>query len=466
MKISLEKLVWKLLGLSILATLVNGLSGPIPINELGLELWTYVAAVFMAAVWWMVLRRGKAHAPITKNFFRIQAFFLILLVVSLALNFGDILSGYTNGTSAVLKFLAASIVYGYSLLFALSISVLIDREGIEGGLDKLARVFVVLAWVAIVVGAFEIATWFAPELRRAFISFRGIYSIRPAGEFLRLNGLSYEPSFFSAVQLCAFPWVVYDLQRRRLARNYLLIVLLLGLSYVSGSRTHLIGSGVLLTSIFIMGAGRWGRRTQQVATTGLVLSFFVLGPALPAIILNQLSVGSSVSDITRATLAGEAIEAGFNNPLGLGFGQSNAAAVAGLDGGGFPSWELDSYFNGENGDDLPPVYSWFARAIAEFGIIGYGAIAISACFGIVRCVGKAARQKATRPLVLLLILNVAAFFAIGVSTETYRFFALWGAMIVAACIKTISRSEISAPIVAGKKRRRIVLRRPSLGQSS
>ncbi|MEQ9637524.1 MAG: hypothetical protein RLW68_15765 [Devosia marina] len=419
--------------LLILSIPFNGIPAPLQIGELSRDGFFYASLPYFAlqVLAWLQRPRLDIFGPLLRS----QGAYIVLIVLSLLINLPSILANSYGSRTGMERYVLSVMVFVYYFLLAVALYAHARNAGIERFLAWLTRAFTALAAGLAALGVTEVISWNITAIRPAWESMRRIVAADATSVIGRLDGVSLEPSFNAFALLACIPWLALDnahIRARRLRQ--LLLVLLVLLCLLSGARTAYVGLAAMAAGYLL-----WRGMLRSALPRGwdgglMVVSAFALGTIVPVYAFTQIGPGESISNITRSFLMMGAIDAGWSQLWGHGFGQVGFYMVQNTSSAVQYSWELVDFFAGSRHGELPPIFSWYARTFGEFGVLGFIALGASFSLSVTSLFGRAGRSTdpLTQKLFLVAALMASQFLAIAFSIETVRIAQYWVGWVLIA----------------------------------
>jgi len=344
------------------------------------------------------------------------------------------------------RYVLSVMVFAYYFLLAVALYAHAQNAGVDRFLAWLTRAFTALATGLAALGVVEVISWTVTTIRPAWEAMRRIVAADATIAIGRLSGVSLEPSFNAFALLSCIPWLLVFREKGTTLGSYklLLVGAILALCLISGSRTALAGLAAMAIAYLL--TQRWARAFFHGGSAGpvLVIGAFALGILVPIYAYLQIGPNESISNITRSFLMMGAIQGGWDQFWGQGFGQTGFFVVQVASSAVQYSWELLDFFAGERYGDLPPLFSWYARSFGEFGIVGYMLLCTSFAISL-NALSKHAHKTTglDRRLPTISILIFAQFLGVAFSIESLRIPQYWLAWALIS-IALVQRQQYSS----------------------
>jgi hypothetical protein len=411
----------------------NGIRPILSVGELSSEGLFYSLLIYIMCLVPCALQKFKFTD--VANLFESQKIYILLIAVSIIFHLNLIEFNSYGDRTGLERYVLSVATYAFYFVAFCVMLMQARIVGVERFVNWLAGAFVVLGVGLSIISTIELASWFSDALHDLFLAFRSIFVIEPKAEPFRLAGVSMEPSFNAFALLACVPWVAYRAVGGRL-RYRLLAGFLIILCLLSGARTAYVGLAAMGVA-FVLAKGLL-RRPLPGGLDGalLVLAAFVLGVVTPVFLYANIDAESSISTVTRSYMGMAAISAGLENIWGQGYGQVAFSVVRQVSSLIQYSWELADFYQGSRYGQLPPLFSWYARTIGEFGIVGYAILSLSFALTAKRIFqyGHRATNTFERQLFVIAALLIAQFLAIGLSIESIRVPQYWFAWFAGSLI--------------------------------
>lgn len=427
----------------------NGLRPFLEVGELSREGFFYGSLLYLIILSSTVaLGRNKLRISIPRLPF-IQSTYIFLIFASVFLNLQIISSNSYGVRTGFERYIVSAMTYLYYLFLTCILYQHARSVGIERFTKWVAQAFAIVGAFLVLFCVVEVASWYVPAIRTLIGDFRALFASNATRAPFRLSGVSREPSFNAFALLACVPWAIYLGAATGRVGYRLLAAALLLLCVISGARTAYVGLAVMLVTYLLVRGPKLLPRGLDGA--GLVLAAFALGVVVPVLAFANIGVESSTSDVTRGYLTMRAVEAGIDTFWGQGFGQAAFFVVKQASSGLQYSWELANYYQGDAHGDLPPLFSWYARTMGEFGIVGYVIMALAFAFAVRRIFrfGHSATEPFSINLFLVVALLIAQFLAIAFSIDSVRVPQFWLAWLFGGLLVTHMRLQQRLPAAGG-----------------
>ena len=420
----------------VFGSLFTGLPMTFPLGELrgegalpGFMLLLLLAGASGAIVDVRGLRAVLVFAPL-----------LLAVMISYAVNAGEIGQAHFLGRAGGEKFLNALMVLAFYAAAFYAVFTLVSVYGVEPTLRLAGRAAMLATALLVAAMLVEIASWFSPPLRSAWLSARALWCSIPSAPLFRLTGFAPEPSFGSIsalglIGLLASAVTMSGWPRRGAAPGWrtplALALALVGLEMIANSRTFLAGVGGVAMAALLLGPLK--RLPPLLRSLVIVLAPLVAQAGIILSMMASTPGTQSVSNITRSVGMLTATELWTRHPLlGVGLGQYAFHFRSVVPSWGLQSWEVSRYFRYDQIDlaagVMPPSFSLFTRLGAELGIVGFLAWSLPAIYAIRRALIFSPGRITT-----VMICALAAQIWTGLSLDSFRntYYWIWLACLLA-----------------------------------
>lgn len=420
----------------------NGLRPLLSAGELSGDGFFYVSMLFNSAmVLAIVLNHIRIPSSVLRPMWYYLSFIFFIFLLTTGLNIDTVISNSTGSRNGLDRFASSLGVFLYYAITFSSIAAFAALKGREGFLRITAKVFFLSSTFMVLIAALEVAGWFNGAARSILVGFRSFFASFPERVLFRISGVSYEPSFYAISMLAALPWTIYYARIKHSRIAWSISVLLILFTSIGGSRTALVGL-LTYTAVAVV-AGMRGKLTPLL---GAMITFIamILGPLVPLYAYSAVWSFDSISNITRSFLSSRAVILGFENLLGVGFGQVQFYFNSMIESTVALSWELEGFFSGNLIGELPPIYSWYARTLGEVGLIPYLLLTIAATMATYRIYRQAHhfQQRSLEAAIFRIAMGYSGIFlGIALSLDSYRFVPFWFMLLLIGLFWSCSTDE-------------------------
>jgi hypothetical protein len=409
--------------LLVLSIPLSGLGIEIGLGELQGEGSFFTSLAYIAALVVYALAGGYRGFSTAAVFIRSQSVYALLIIASFVLAYPVITGNDVGFRTGVNRYFSSILTFLYYLCLGVALCVHAQASGFERFIGRLQYAFFAMGLFLLVVELIEVASWFSGGVQSALVQVRSALYANPSLAPFRLSGASLEPSYNALALLAAMPWLICRGYIPFAGLRKFLGLALLTLCLLSGSRTAYVGLAAMLAF------GGLQMVVRRMPNAGRPLMSYA-----------ALDSESSVSDVTRSYLAAKAIEAGWDRPMGQGYGQASFYTLQQASSMSELSWELKAYYGGSRSLELPPVFSWYARSFAEFGPLGYILLIGSFALFFSSALSMMLRRNAiSASPAMIIALFASQLFAAGLSIDSIRTPQYWLSFVILSAAMAYSR---------------------------
>ena len=403
-----------------------------------------------------ILYSGKIEIPHKSYIFKLVLIFLIWCIVTTILNAPFVLDAYYKQTSGVMRFIRQYFALVLScILFFLVYWYSISRMTNKQILFSIRKVLLMSFIVVTIYGFLEIA--------HAVFGFFPAYTLLRLFDYFpfteydfdinnRISSVSWEAPALATYLITVSGWMFSYILTNKTFTKYIPTIIVLILTYYSGSRTALI---VIIVQLFIFLAIILTRQ-QKIkfflcfSVMMIFLSSFLMITDGEKIIRNieekvesldfKGNLKNNISNQSRFGIQYANLVVFSENPIvGVGFGQQGFHAI-----NHYPAWaKKDNYefkvmYLNKKNPMFPPGYNIYVRLLAETGIIGFF-LFIYILYTIFKYLLKGLKnhQNETRILDVILIISFAGYAINWLQMDTFRIYGFWFCLAIFA--KTSSK---------------------------
>jgi O-antigen ligase len=398
---------------------------------------------------------NKIYLPYKNKTFIVLILFLIFCFISIVLNLYNIVGFRFKQTSGIVRFIRQyfSTILSTLVFFQVYWFVLKDKSIKE--ITLLIRKILSISFAFVCFYGFieTFISYFGFTFLKSFLN---LFNYLPFIEVSyhvegRISSISYEPPFLAIYLITIAGWMFSYVLTSTSKYKYIPTLLVLLLTFFSGSRTALIVvtlQFVIFLSYLYKYYG-YKERILSLLKFSFVI-FFSLGifagikfhKAIEEKVESLDFLGnikSNVSNRSRLGIQYTSLIVFTKNPIfGVGFGQQ-AFVARGL----YPGWvkndnyEFEIFYSNQREKSFPPGYNLYTRLLAEIGIVGF---LIFASLQIIMI--KEARRlskfknKDFQILGVILLITTIGLFINWMQIDTFRIYGVW--ISLAILIKTSS----------------------------
>lgn len=400
-------------------------------------------AYFFLLGFLLLFFQKKISIPLYNSVFKIILVFLGWCFLSTLLNLENVENSYFKHTTGINRFIRqyVSLLLSSIVFFLFYYNVLIRME-LKEILYKIRTVFLYSLFMASIVGFFEIlAGYYGISLARyAFyvLDYFPFFEKKYIGD--RISSIADEPPFFAVYLITISGWMFSYIITNKGILKYLPTLLILVLTFYSGSRTALIVIFVqviifLLTTVSKEKIIRNAIRTA-VAFSFLTLCIFIFNGEK---IINAFeekidsldfksNLTKNISNQSRFGMQYAAIQVFLENPIiGVGYGQQTYYSRF-----HYPAWAMRNNYEFEEAYKnpavraFPPSYNMYTRILSETGLIGISIFIFLIYFSIKRIrflIKNKSDEK--KVLAIILLVGLSGLFINLLQIDTFRLYGLW-----------------------------------------
>ncbi|NHM07782.1 O-antigen ligase family protein [Flavobacterium sp. CYK-4] len=429
------------------------------------EFKTEAGALFLFAGFLLLLcsalKTNKISLPYKNRIVVLMALFLLWCFITTLLNAPAVADSYFKHTSGVNRFLRQYIALLVSsvLFFIFYWNVFIELS-LKEILLRIRKTFFYSLIVASVYGFLETG-----------VSFFGIGALYPVLKMFdyfpflevslhaegRISSISYEPPFFAIYLITIAGWMFsYVLTEKTVFSKYTPLLLVLALTFFSGSRTGLI---IVFLQLIVFGAilfrePKFKDSIRTVMFKLLLFSAVLLvfnGPKVIKAVGQKIesldffgNIKTNISNKSRLGMQYAAIQVFKEHPLvGVGFGQQTYYARY-----EYPYWatsnnyEFKVWYRNKNEKAFPPAYNIYTRLLAETGIIGI-VLFLSLAYVSISGARKRIRntEGAEHVLAITVYISLIGLFVNWLQIDTFRIYGLWLSLAILIRFSYLSKKD-------------------------
>jgi O-antigen ligase len=390
------------------------------------------------------LKGEKFNIPLNRPVFQIVIIFLAWIIIGFILNLNTISENYFKHTSGINRFVRQFISLLFSsIIFLLFFWNIIINMTTRKILYTIRKVFYLSLLFASVYGFLELSV---NVFKLSFLM--PIYKLFNYFPFLeedfhtmgRISSIAFEPPFLAVYLISIAGWMFSYMLTDDGKLKYLPTVLVLILTYYSGSRTALIVILIQLVVFLNIYLSPFRKKVALASVMILILigSIFALfskdNRAIKDITKKVESldfVGNlkkNISNQSRFGIQYSSIQVFKNNPIiGVGFGQQSFTGRY-----LYPhwaeknNWEFENIYQNNNERSFPPGYNLYTRLLAETGLVG-----ISIFFLLIYITFKQTRRLMIdndlniRNIGIILFITFIGFYINWFQIDTFRVYIFW-----------------------------------------
>lgn len=456
----LERLNFKLILIIVFLLPLTGIAGLNILGELKADASAHILILSLFFYLPYILIRQKIGVPKNITFYLFLIFIIWIFIASLV--------SFPNYTyvfkerSGINKF-----VLQFSLLFFYAVPVTIYFYHIISLYDKnyvfrkIRRVVLWSFYLVSIYGSLEILHIYGFTFMEPFLKIvDSIIRDEPEFKFVglgRIRSLSPEPPFLAMYLAFSTPWLLsYFLTGEKKIARYVLLGIIMTLTYYSGSRSGLI---IIISEIIIFGFLVLRRRFHKKYLKKIIL-------VIPFLFLSTVTIGISIGDklidkinsifistesqlqvssISRWGTQRAAIEIAKENPIfGVGFGQQGFYLPT-----YYPQWAVEGSYeirNWKSNDPQqawPPGFSMITRLFAETGLIGvflFIIVNLSLLYKLVKAKYQV-NNKETNAFIVVTLTCLSGLLINYLQFDSFRLTSYW--LIIAIAMVMVKKQNLN-----------------------
>jgi O-antigen ligase len=383
--------------------------------------------------------------PYKSYFFQLLLIFFVICIASVVVNLPNIVDYYFKKTTGINRFIRQIFVLFLSAgaFFVLYWNVVAKMTIVEM-LTRIRRAFLYSFIVVSIYGFFEI-------LFRVFGFYPAYYVLRlfdffPFTEYdedvnRRISSVCFEAPALATFLITVAGWMFSYIITNKGYMKYIPTLIVIILTYFSGSRTALI---VVLFQLIVFFSIILSRQQKIKVGLAIVLLTFVLGSAVvlsksDKIIQNiekkvesldiKGNLKNNISNQSRIGIQYANLTVFAHNPIfGVGYGQQAFEAIH-----YYPiwakknNWEFKHIYLNKNDPMFPPGYNLYVRLLAETGIVGFSFF-IFFLFTIVKRTRRLIFESDTiedKAVSIIMLTTFVGFILNWLQLDTFRMYGFW-----------------------------------------
>lgn len=405
--------------------------------------------------------KKRFSIPHKNFFFQFLIIIIFWLIVATLLNTPSVLENYIKKTSGINRFIRQL----FSLSIALFIFIVMYNIAIKYSIERIFLLvrktllysFIFVAFygfveILILVFHFNSLKWII-ELFDYFPFLESNLDLK----FGRISSVSYEPPFLAIYLITVAGWMFSYIITSKNTFRYLPALVIIILTFFSGSRTALIV--VLFQLVVFLSILFTLQRKYRVILEKILLSFLAI--ILVLLMFNGKNVINSVekkveslnfnknltdniSNRTRFGIQYTSLLIFKENPIvGVGFGQQSFHARD-----KYPKWatnnnyEFELWYLNDNIKSFPPGFNIYTRLLAETGIIGFVLFVLFLFLLLYQCRKLIKHQEGLKKtLSIVLFVSFAGFIINWMQIDSFRIYGFW--ICLALLIRELQQKHIN-----------------------
>ena len=405
--------------------------------------------------------KKRLSVPHKNLFFQFLMLLLLWLILSTLLNTPSVLENYIKKTSGINRFIRQL----FSLTIALFLFVVMYNIAIKFSTEKiflLVRKTLLYSFIFVAFyGFIEILI-----LVFHFNSLKWVIEVFDYFPFLesnldlkhgRISSVSYEPPFLAIYLITTAGWMFSYIITSKSALRYLPTIVLIVLTFFSGSRTALIVvlfQFVVFSSVLFTLQSKYRKILKKLLLVLSLITFILLVFNGKEVInsidkkvesLNfKKNLTENVSNRTRFGIQYTSLLIFIENPIvGVGFGQQSFHAR-----NKYPKWatnnnyEFELWYLNDNIKSFPPGYNIYTRLLAETGVIGFFIFILFLILLIYQS-RKLIRHRdgVKKTLSIVLLVSFTGFIINWMQIDSFRIYGFW--ICLALLIRELQQRQIN-----------------------
>ncbi len=408
-----------------------------------------------------ILYKKKVSIPFNNIVFKILFLFFLWCIVTTIINLPTISISYLKHTSGLNRFIRQYIALllggGIFLFFYWNV---IRTMSLSQVLYKFRKTFLFSLIFASIYGFLELAIYkfgfnFLYPIIKLFNYFPFLEE-KPLSSG-RISSISYEPPFLAVYLISIAGWMFSYILTEKKNYKYIPTILILILTYFSGSRTALI---VIFIQLFLFLSFVLSHKQKIIATLAfvsftLILSLFFVTTSQSKV-LNDISkkiesldfkgnLRKNMSNQSRFGIQYASLMVFEEHPLiGVGFGQQAFHTRY-----HYPlwaknnNWEFTNLYLNSKVLSFPPGYNLYTRLLAETGIIGI-LVFLSLIFITIKQALSFIKERDIEIKVLgtILLITFSGLYINWLQIDTFRVYIFWVSLCVLVMVSK-RKNELS-----------------------
>ena len=432
-------------------------------GEIGrrLSLYPFIIAIPIIIVLSFINRKTLIK-ELNNTIFKIIGIFYIWTIVSIILNFSNILHNIFKGRTGIEKLVLQLLVLTFMLLLFYSVYYIVKNNNL--GFNEIRRFIMISFLIVGIYCIFELLTLlniidFSEIIKK--ISYfihndnRGIFYERG------IRGFSGEASYFGMYISFILPWIFSYIFTERKIKYILLFLYMLLITFFTKSRFAIAIIYLQVFLYFILFMTNFKTKIDKKKLISVFLVCIVVvsvsinliydrggydkyGNSASGVSIVQLIESitnpNNYSNIARIGLMRTAINMGVDNPVaGVGLGQFAFNANKYVNPNALISHEVQNWLD-NNTEAWTPAFSIHTRILAEQGVIGL-IIWITLWSYVLFKILKKWKSKKEDYYGLTLIVSICGVLAAGFNADTYAFAPYWILLALSICYLTNTKNK-------------------------
>lgn len=397
------------------------------------------------------LLRGKINIPYKNSLSLILIGFIIWTSLSTFINFDSVSHNFYKQTSGWSRYIRQTISLLISaVVFTVLFWNVIKNYSVERIFLLIRKAFLFSFIFVSVYGFIEIAIVFfgmgflLPVLE-SFDIFPFVNTYLQNTERVGISSVTYEIPSLGTYLITVLPWMMSYIFTEKGIYKYIPLGSIMILLFFSDSRSALI---VIVLQLFLLVVllildAKYRTKTLKILQYGAILIALVLLVKSEQIVktveekadrvdfVNNLR--NSISNKSRFGIQYATLQVFKENPVvGVGLGQTTYHAIHHYPyWSTYKNWEFELKYKNQTEKSFPPLYNFYTRALAEFGLIGFLLFVglIFLCFYYSFLLWKTSNDK-QRFMGIILLLSFAGMAINWMQLDNFKQYGFWISLVL------------------------------------
>lgn len=405
-------------------------------------------AFFFIGGFFLMLFEGNVSLPFKSGIFRLLLVFYIWCIITTLLNINNISGYYFKHTSGISRFFRQFISFSFAVvIFFTFFWNVLKSMSIHELLLKIRSVFLGSLLFGSFFSFFEILSviFHVPYLAWIMKLFDYLPFMGVAFHNERISSFSYEPPSLGIYLITVAGWMFSYIVTEKSIYRFVPTILILILTYFSGSRTALVTIAIqLFIFLFIIFNSPQYKvlLLRILGTTGILLMVLMVFNGNRVISSFEKKFDSlnfkenltkSISNQSRFGIQYASLCVFAENPvIGVGFGQQSFEARHHYPGWATKNnWEFIMGYNNPAVKSFPPGYNIYTRLLAETGIIGIVIFLSLIFFSIKLCIRMLKKYSGEEKILAIILLTSFVGVALNwLQIDSFRIYAFWLCLVL------------------------------------
>lgn len=460
MNVTLKKIYIFLFFLGVFFIPFNSFEGVKQLGEFKRESGAYFFLLAFFVVLLDFFLKKKISFPLKNKVLVLILVFLVWTLFSIAFNLPFVLESYYKKTTGLNRFgrqffaLILSSVVFFTVYWNM-----LKSYNAEEILIKLRRIFFYSFLAVSIYGFFEILfIVFGISSSKIVLD---LFDFFPFTEFdvdssKRISSVSYEPPALATFLITVSGWMFSYILTGKNILKYIPTIVVIILTYFSGSRTALI---VVFIQLFVFLWITLSRNKMILSAMVLCVFFFLasitvffsnsdkilsdVGKKMESLDFKS-NLKKNISNQSRFGIQYANLVVFSENPLlGVGFGQQGYHAI-----NHYPIWakknnyEFDQIYLNKSNPMFPPGYNLYIRILAEMGMVGFCIFGVL-IFTLIKESNNLRKSKdvSIRILGIITLVSFLGFILNFMQLDTFRIYGFWICIAVLIRLMFLVKSD-------------------------